>query len=61
MTGTGERALSGGVVFTAMADREVGRIVSQPFVNGCGNGWVGAITTNAGGAAKAEVQALCLR
>jgi hypothetical protein len=59
--GTGERVLSGGVVFTNTGDKEVGTIISQPFVNGGGNGWVGAITTNAGGAAKAEVQALCLK
>jgi hypothetical protein len=61
MCGSGERILSGGVVFTATGDREVGTFISQPFVNGGGNGWVGAITTNAGGAAKAEVQALCLK
>jgi hypothetical protein len=59
--GSGERVLSGGVVFTNPADKEVGIVASQPFVNGSGNGWVGAITTNAGGAAKAEVQALCLK
>jgi hypothetical protein len=58
---SGERVLSGGVVFTNSADHEVGTIISQPFVNGSGNGWVGAITTNAGGLAKAEVQALCLK
>lgn len=58
---SGERVLSGGVVFTDMADREVGTVISQPFVNGAGSGWVGAVTTNAGGAAKAEVQALCLK
>jgi hypothetical protein len=57
----GERILSGGVVFTDAADREVGIVISQPLVNGGSNGWVGAITTNAGGLAKAEVQALCLR
>jgi hypothetical protein len=61
MCGSGERVLSGGVVFTNAADKEVGTIISQPFVNGGGNGWVGAITTNAGGLAKAEVQALCLK
>jgi hypothetical protein len=59
--GAGERVLSGGVVVTNVADREVGITVSQPFVNGGANGWAGAITTNAGGAAKAEVQALCLK
>jgi hypothetical protein len=61
LCGSGERILSGGVVFTNASDNEVGTIISQPFVNGGGNGWVGAITTNAGGLAKAEVQALCLK
>jgi hypothetical protein len=61
LCGSGERVLSGGVVFTAAADREVGITISQPFVNGPQNGWVGAITTNAGGLAKAEVEALCLK
>jgi hypothetical protein len=59
--GLGERLLSGGVVFTTVADKEIGIAVSQPFVNGADNCWVGAITTNAGGLAKAEVQALCLK
>lgn len=61
LCGLGERVLSGGVVFTSVANRQIGIVTSQPFVNGGGNGWVGAITTNAGGAAKAEVQALCLK
>jgi hypothetical protein len=61
LCGSGERVLSGGVVFTNAGDNEVGIIISQPFVNGGGNGWVGAITTNTGGLAKAEVQALCLK
>jgi hypothetical protein len=61
LCGPGERVLSGGVVFTKASDNEVGTIISQPFINGSGNGWVGAITTNAGGLAKAEVQALCLK
>jgi hypothetical protein len=52
--------LSGGVVFTNGADREVGITTSQTFVNGPQNGWVGAITTNAGGPARAEIQVLCL-
>jgi hypothetical protein len=59
--GNGERLLSGGVVFTNTGNREVGIVVSQPFVNGPSSGWVGEITTNSGGAAKAEVQALCLK
>jgi hypothetical protein len=61
LCGSGERALSGGVVFTNAANREVGIVTSQPFVNGGNSGWVGAITTNAGGLAKAEVQAFCLK
>jgi hypothetical protein len=61
MCASGERILSGGVVFTNTGDREIGTSISQPFVNGGANGWVGAITTNAGGLAKAEVQALCLK
>lgn len=61
LCGSGERVLSGGVVFTSVANREIGIVTSQPFVNGGSNGWVGAITTNTGGLAKAEVQALCLK
>jgi hypothetical protein len=61
LCGSGERVISGGVVFTAVANKEVGILTSQPFVNGPNTGWVGAITTNSGGAAKAEVQALCLK
>lgn len=61
LCGSGERVLSGGVVFTVTGNREVGIVSSQPFVNGANSGWVGAITTNTGGLAKAEVQALCLK
>ena len=61
LCGSGVRVLAGGVVFTDAADKEVGIVISQPLVNGGSNGWVGAITTNSGGLAKAEVQALCLK
>jgi hypothetical protein len=61
LCGSGERLLSGGVVFANTGNHEVGIVASQPFVNGSGSGWVGAITTNSGGTAKAEVQALCLK
>jgi hypothetical protein len=61
MCGSGERVLSGGVVFTETGDGQVGIATSQPFVNGGQNGWAGRITTDAGGTAKAEVQALCLK
>lgn len=57
----GERVLSGGVVITNAGNGRVGIVTSQPFMNGAQSGWVGSITTDAGGLAKAEVQALCLR
>jgi hypothetical protein len=59
--GSGERVLSGGVVFTEPSDNQVGIITTQAFVNGGQSGWAGRITTDAGGLAKAEVQALCLK
>jgi hypothetical protein len=59
--GSGERVLSGGVVVTGTGNGQVGMITSQPFVNGGTQGWAGRITTDSGGTAKAEVQALCLR
>jgi hypothetical protein len=61
MCGSGERLLSGGVVFTQTGDGQVGIITSQAFVNGGQNGFAGRVTTDAGGLAKAEVQALCLK
>jgi hypothetical protein len=61
LCGSGERVLSGGVTFTDGGNSEVGIVISQPFINGPNSGWVGAITSNAGGTAKAEVQALCLK
>jgi hypothetical protein len=60
LCGPGEHLLSGGVVFTEPGNREVGVVTSVPF-NGAGAGWVGQITSNSGGTAKAEVQALCLK
>lgn len=61
LCGSGERVLSGGVVFTELGDAQVGIIASQAFVNGSQNGWAGRITSDAGGLAKAEVQVLCLK
>jgi hypothetical protein len=61
MCGAGERILSGGVVFTETSDNQVGIVTSQAFTNGGQNGWAGRITTDAGGLAKAEAQALCLK
>jgi hypothetical protein len=58
---TGERVISGGVVFTNAGNNRVGVIQSAPYVNGAANGWVGQFTSDTGGLAKAEVQALCLK
>jgi hypothetical protein len=57
----GERVLSGGVVFTNTGNHRVAIVQSAPFNNGRSSGWVGQITTDAGGQATAEVQALCLK
>lgn len=59
--GSGERVLSGGAVITETGNGQVGIITSQPFVNGGAQGWAGRITSDSGGTAKAEVQALCLK
>jgi hypothetical protein len=59
--GLGERLLSGGIVFTNPGNREVGVLESLPFSNSFANGLVGRITSNSGGTASAEVQAICLR
>jgi hypothetical protein len=61
MCGSGERILSGGVVFTEPGDDQVGILTSQAYVNGPQDGWAGRITSDTGGTAKAEVQALCLK
>jgi hypothetical protein len=54
---TGERLLTGGVTFTDTGNDEVAIVKSAPSESG----WVGQITSNAGGTAKAEVQAVCLK
>jgi hypothetical protein len=59
--GPGERVLSGGVVITNVGNGRVGIVTSQPLMNGPQTGWVGGITTDTGGVAKGEVQALCLK
>ncbi|HEX2708043.1 MAG TPA: hypothetical protein VHM66_08570 [Solirubrobacterales bacterium] len=58
---TGERLLTGGVVFTNPGNRRVGIIESLPFSNSSANGIVGRITSDSGGSAAAEVQAICLK
>jgi hypothetical protein len=57
----GEHLLSGGVVFRNAGNHEVAVLNSTPIVNGPNNGWAGQITSNSGGVAAAEVQALCLK
>lgn len=58
---TGERLMTGGVVFTNPGNREVGILESLPFSNGTSNGMAARITSNSGGLAAAEVQAICLK
>jgi hypothetical protein len=59
--GPGERLLSGGIVFTNPGNREVGVIEALPFTNSPPESFAGRITSNSGGTATAEVQAICLR
>jgi hypothetical protein len=58
---TGERLLSGGIVFTDLGNRRVGIVESLPISNSTENGWAGQITSDANGAAAAEVQVICLK
>ncbi len=58
---TGERLLTGGIVFTNPGNREVGVLESLPFSSSTTSGFVGQITSNSGGTAAAEVQAICLK
>lgn len=57
----GQHLLTGGVIFTNPGNREVGFVRSLPFVNEAASGYVGQITSNSGGTATAEVQAICLK
>ena len=57
----GERLLTGGVTFTNPGNREVGIIESLPFSAPGLEGMTARITSNSGGSAAAEVQALCLK
>ncbi len=59
--GPGERLLSGGIVFTGLGNRRVGIVTSLPVENPGANGWAGQITSDSGGTATAEVQAICLK
>jgi hypothetical protein len=59
--GVGEHLLTGGIVFTNPGNREVGVIESIPVINSGSNAWIGQMTSNSGGLATAEVQAICLK
>lgn len=59
--GPGERLLTGGIVFTEPGNREVAPLEVLPVSNSAANGMVGRITSNSGGTAAAEVQAICLK
>jgi hypothetical protein len=61
LCGAGERLLTGGVVVTNPGNRRVGLVETLPFINATANGFVGQITSDSGGTATAEVQALCLK
>lgn len=58
---TGERLLTGGIAFANSGNREVGVLASLPFSNATSAGYVGQITSDSGGTAAAEVQAICLK
>jgi hypothetical protein len=59
--GAGERLLSGGVIVTNPGNRRVAIVRSLPFSTGTGDGVSGQITSDSGGSAAAEVQAICLK
>jgi hypothetical protein len=58
---TGEHLLTGGVVLANPGNRQVGIIESLPFVSATSSGVTGRITSDSGGLAAAEVQAICLK
>lgn len=57
----GERLISGGFVFTNPGNREVAFLQALPFINGDTQGVTGRFTSNSGGSAVAEVEAVCLK
>lgn len=59
--GAGEHLLGGGFAFTESGNREVGFLQALPFTNGGVSGVSGRITSNSGGTAIGEVEALCLK
>lgn len=58
----GQRLLTGGVFITNPGNRQVGLIEAQPVsLNGAFQGYSARLTSNSGGTATAEVQAICLK
>lgn len=59
--GAGEHLLGGGFAFTEPGNKEVAFLQALPFSNGGTSGVSGRITSNSGGTAVGEVEALCLK
>lgn len=57
----GERLLAGGFSFTNPGNREAAFLQALPFLSATTNGVSARITSNSGGSAAAEVEAVCLR
>ncbi len=60
LCGEGQALLGGGIGFTNPGDGEVGVLQMTPYLNGASKGFMGRITSNAGGGATAQVAAICL-
>jgi hypothetical protein len=60
LCGPGEALLGSGFAVTEPGDREVSFLQAMPFMGGSGNGVTGAISSNSGGTAKAQIVAICL-
>jgi hypothetical protein len=56
----GEKLMGPGFGFTESGDHQVTWLQVMPYLNGENQGITGRIATDAGGAAKAEIAALCL-
>lgn len=59
--GPGERLLSSGFGFSNPGNREVSFLQVRPFISATTNGVSGRISSNSGGSAVGEVQAVCLK
>jgi hypothetical protein len=61
LCGPGEALLGGGFAFMITGDGEIGAIEQMPLINAEVRGMQGRITSDAGGAATAQVAAICLK